>query len=45
MVGCYYTFLDDIRLMIDVYYISWVMLYSWLITFMGCHRRLKWALA
>ena len=45
MVDCYYTFLADIRLMIDVYYILWVMLYSWLITFMGCHRRLKWALA
>ena len=44
MVDCYYTFLDYIRLMIDVYYISWVMLYSWLITFMGYHRRLKWAL-
>lgn len=45
MVDCYYTFLADIRLMIDVYYILWVMLYSWLITFMGYHRRLKWALA
>lgn len=33
MVDCYYTFLADIRLMIDVYYILWVMLYSWLITF------------
>ena len=30
--------------MVDLYYILWLMLYSWLITFMGCHTRLKGAL-